>query len=234
MSFCCLLAKSCLTLETPWTAARQASVFNCLWEFAQIHVHWVSDTIQRSHPPSPPSPPALNLSQHQGLFQWGSSLHQVAKVLELQLQHLSFQWILRVWSPCCPRDSWESSPALQFKSISSSALNLLYATTLISVHDYWKKHSFDYMDFIGKVIALSFNMMSRFVIAFHPRSKYLLISWLQAPSTVILEPKKIKSATVSIFPHLFAMKWWDQMPWSWLCFEASFFAFLFQFHQEAL
>ena len=62
----------------------------------------------------------------------------------------------------------------------------------------------------------------------------LLIPWLQAPSTVILEPKKIKSATVSIFPHLFAMKWWDQMPWSWLCFEASFFALLFQFHQEAL
>ena len=59
------------------------------------HVHWVSDAIQLSHPLSSPSPPALNLSQHQGLFQWVSSLHQVAKVLEFQLQHQSFQWILR-------------------------------------------------------------------------------------------------------------------------------------------
>ena len=59
-----------------------------------------------------------------------------------------------------------------------------------------------------------FNMLSRLVITFLPRSKHLLISWLQSPSTVILEPRKIKSATVSLFPHLFAVKWWDQMPWS--------------------
>ena len=61
-----------------------------LLDFVQTHVHWISDAIQRSHPLS--SPPALNLSQHQGLFQWISSLHQVAKILELQLQHQSFQW----------------------------------------------------------------------------------------------------------------------------------------------
>ena len=65
-----------------------------LLEFAQTHVHSVGDAVQPSHPLSPPSPPALNLSQHQGLFQWVSSSHQVAKVLELQLQHQSFQWIL--------------------------------------------------------------------------------------------------------------------------------------------
>ena len=64
--------------------------------FAQIHVHWVSGAIQPSHPLPSPSPPALNLSQHQGLFQWGASSHQVAKVLELQFQHQSFQWIFRV------------------------------------------------------------------------------------------------------------------------------------------
>ena len=68
--------------------------------------------------------------------------------------------------------------------------------------------------FTGKVLSLLFNMLSRFVIPFLPRSKCLLISWLQSPSTVILEPKKIKSVTVPISPHLFAMKWWDQMPWS--------------------
>ena len=65
-------------------------------EFAQTHVHWVSDAIQLSHPLSSPSPPVFNLSQHQGLFQWVGSWHQVAKVLELQLQYQSFQWILRV------------------------------------------------------------------------------------------------------------------------------------------
>ena len=64
-------------------------------EFTQTHVHWVSDTIQPSHPLSFPSPPTFNLSQHQGLFQWVSSSHQVAKVLEFQLQHQSFHWTSR-------------------------------------------------------------------------------------------------------------------------------------------
>ena len=64
-------------------------------EFTQTHVHRVSDAIQTSHPLSSPSPPAFNLSQHQGLFKWVSSLHQVAKVLEFQLQHQSFQWTPR-------------------------------------------------------------------------------------------------------------------------------------------
>ena len=68
--------------------------------------------------------------------------------------------------------------------------------------------------FVGKVMSLLLNMLSKFVIAFLPRSKNLLISWLQSPSAVILEPRKIKSVTVPLFPHLFAMKWWDQVPWS--------------------
>ena len=67
-------------------------VHHQLLEFTQTHVHRVSDAIQPSHPLSSPSPPALNLFQHQGLFKWVSSLHQVAKVLEFQLQHQSFQW----------------------------------------------------------------------------------------------------------------------------------------------
>ena len=69
-------------------------VHHRLPEFTQTHVHWVSDTIQPSHPLSSPSPPALNLSQHHGLFKWVTSLHQAAKVLEFQLQHQSFQWII--------------------------------------------------------------------------------------------------------------------------------------------
>ena len=65
-------------------------------ELAQTHVHWVGDAIQLSHPLSSPSPPAFNFSQHQNLFQWVSSSHKVAKVLDFQLQHQSFQWIFRI------------------------------------------------------------------------------------------------------------------------------------------
>ena len=88
----------------------------------------------------------------------------------------------------------------QFESIISLELNLLYGPTLTSVHDYWKNHSFDYMDLCwqSNVFALLFNTLSRFVIAFLSRSKCLLNSYLQSPCAVILEPKKIKSVTVSI------------------------------------
>ena len=82
--------------------------------------------------------------------------------------------------------------------------------------------------FVGTVMSLLFNMLSRFVIAFLPQKKYLLISRLQSSSAVILEPKKLKSVTVSIFPHLFAMKWWDQMPWS-LFFECWVLSHLFHY-----
>jgi len=99
---------------------------------------------------------------------------------------------------CCPRDSQESSPTPQIKSINSLALSLLYDPTVTSIHDCWKNHSCDQMDFVSKVMSLCFNMLSRFVIAFLPRSKYLLILWLQSPPTIILDPRKIKSVTVSI------------------------------------
>ena len=112
-------------------------------EFAQTHVHGVSDAIQPSHPLLPPSFPAFNFSQHQGLFQWISSLHQVAKVLELQYQ--SFQWIFRtdflydwlVWSPCSPRDSRVFSSTIVRKH------QFFYGQTLTWIHDYWKNFSFD-------------------------------------------------------------------------------------------
>ena len=126
-------------------------VHHQLSEFTQTHVHWVGDAIQPSHPLSSPSPPTFNLSQHQGLFQWVSSLHQVAKVLEFQLQHQSLQWIFRtdllqdglVGSPCSPRNSQESSLPPQFKSINSLVLSFLYSPTLKSIPDYWKNHSLD-------------------------------------------------------------------------------------------
>ena len=93
---CCSVAELCLTLCDSMDCSTSGfPVLRYLPEFAQTHVHWISDAIQPSHPLSYSSLSAFNLSQHQGLFQWVSSLHQVAKVLEFQLQHQSFQWIFR-------------------------------------------------------------------------------------------------------------------------------------------
>ena len=89
-------AQSCPTIQDPMDHSTPGlPVYHQLPEFTQTHVHWVGDVIQPSHPLSPPSPHALNLSQHQGPFKWVSSSHQVAKVLEFQLQHQSFQWTPR-------------------------------------------------------------------------------------------------------------------------------------------
>ena len=137
-----------------WTAARQASLSitnsQSLLKLMSIELVMLSNHVILM---LSLSPFAFNPSQRQGLFQWIGSSNQVAKVLEFQLQHQSFQWICRndflydglVGSPCCPRDSEESSPTPQFKSINSLALNFHYGPILISVHDYWKNHSFDYM-----------------------------------------------------------------------------------------
>ena len=123
-------------------------------EFTQTDVHRVVDAIQPSHPLSSPSPPAPNPSQHQGLFQCVNSSHEVVKGLEFQLQHQSFQWTPRtdllqdglVGSPCSPRDSQESSPTPQFKSINFLAFSFLHSPTLTSIHDHWKNHSLDQTD----------------------------------------------------------------------------------------
>ena len=92
---------------------------------------------------------------------------------------------------------------LQHQSINSSALSFLYNPTLISIRDYWKNYSIDKRTIVGKVISLLINILSRLVIAFLPRAKYLLISWLQSPSAVILELQKIQSLTVSfVYPSI--------------------------------
>ena len=173
-------------------------------ESTQSHAHWVSDAIQVSHPLSSPSPPALNLSQHQGLFK--SALH--------------IRWP-KYWS-----FSFNISPSNEHPGLISFRMDWL---DLLAVHGtlkslfqhhtskasiLWRSAFFivqlshPYMTtgktialtrwtFVGKVMSLLFNTLSRLVITFLPRSKCLLISWLQSPSAVILEPRKIKSATVS-------------------------------------
>ena len=93
----CSVAKSCPNFCNPMNCSKPGfPAFYYLLEFTQTHAHWVGDAIQRCHPLSIPSPPAFNLSQHQSLFQWVSSSHQVAKVLGLQLPHQSFRRILRI------------------------------------------------------------------------------------------------------------------------------------------
>src|SRR5574341_1416016 len=200
------VTQSCQTFCDPVNRSTPGlPVHHQLPEFTQTHVHLVSDAIQPSHPLSSPSPPAPNPSQHQSLFQSVNSLHEVAKVLEFQPQHHSFQRNPRadllqnglVGSPCCPRDSQESSPRTQFKSINSSVLSFLYSPTLTSIHDYWKTIALTRRTFVDKLMSLLFNMLSRLVITFLPSSKRPFISWLQSPSAVILEPQTIKSDTVS-------------------------------------
>ena len=162
-------------------------VHHQLLEFTQTHVHWVGDTIQPSHPLLSPSPPALNLSQPQGLFKWVSSLHQVAKVLEFQLQHQSFQWTPRTISF---RMDWLDLLVVQgtLKSLlqhHSSKASILHCSALFIFqvsHLYMttgKTIALTRQTIIGKVMSLLFNMLSSLVITFFARSNHLLISWLQ-------------------------------------------------------
>ena len=146
------VAQSCPTLSDTMNRSTQGlPVHHHLPEFTQTHVHRAGDAIQPYHPLSSPSPPAPNPFQHQSLFQWVNSSHEVAKVLEFQLKHHSFQRTSRadllqnelVGSPCSPRDSQESSPTPQVKSINSLALSFLHSPTLTSIHDHWKNHSLD-------------------------------------------------------------------------------------------
>ena len=120
-------------------------------ESTRTHVYWVSDAIQSSHPLSSPSPPVLNPSQHQGLFKWVSSSHQVAKVLGVSVSTSVLPMNTQDWSAL----GWTGWISLQSKGLSrvfsnttvqnhsSSVLSFLYSPTLTSIHDYWKNHSLD-------------------------------------------------------------------------------------------
>ena len=199
------VAQSRSTLCSPMDCSMPGfPVHHQLPQLAQTHVHWVSDAIQPPHPLSSPS--LLPLIFPSIRIQWVSSAHQVAKVLEFQLQHLSFQWIFKidflqdglVWSPC--------SPGI-LKSLlqhHSSKASILWCSVFFIVqlsHPYMttgKTIALTRWIFVSKVISLLFNKLSRLATAFLPRSKRLLASWLQLSSVVILEPKKIKCLTVFI------------------------------------
>ena len=162
-------------------------VHHQLPEFTQTHAHRVGDAIQLSHPLSSPFPPAPNPSQHQGVFQWVNSSHEVAKVLEFQPQHQYFQEYPGLVSF---RMDWMDLLAVQgtLKSLlqhHSSKASIFWRSAFFTVQLSYpytttgKTIAFPRWTFVGKIISLLFNMLSRSVITFLPRSKHLLNSWLQ-------------------------------------------------------
>ena len=127
-------------------------------------------------------------------------------------QHQSFEYS-RLISLLSRGFSRVSSNTSSNASVFQCSAFFIDCPALTAVHDYWKDHNLAYTDFCCKIMSFLFNTLSRFVIAFLPRSNHLLISWLQSPSAVILDCKKRKSVTISNFsPSIY--HWWDWMPWS--------------------
>ena len=172
-------------------------VHHQLPELAQIRVHWIGDAIQPSHPLLSPSP-AFSLCQHQGLFlwvlrirwpnYWSFSFNISPSNGYSRLTSFRINWSLAVQRTFMSLLQYHGSKAsiLRCSAFSIVQLSHPYMTT-------GKTIALTRQIFVGKIISLLFNMLSRLVITFLPRSKCLLISWLQSPSAVILELKKIKS-----------------------------------------
>ena len=167
-------------------------VHHQLPESTQTHAHWVCYAIQPFHPLSSPCPPSLNLSQHQGLFPWVSSSHQLGKVLEFQLQQQFFKWTSRT---DLLKMEW-----LHF--LKSKGFSRVFSKITVQKHHlffssfYIVQLSHSYMTtgeiitltrqtFVGQVMSLLFNRQCRLLINFLSKRKHLLIPWLQSPSAVI-------------------------------------------------
>ena len=201
------VTQTCPTLCDPMGCSTPGlPVHHQLPESTLTHVHWVSDAIQPSHPLSSSSPPALNLSQHQGRCNESALRIRWPKYWSVSFTISSsneYLWIISF------RKDWFDLLALQgtLKSLlqnHSSKASILQCSAFFIVQlshpcmTIGKTIALTRQTFAGKVMSLLFKVLSRLVIAFLPRSKSLLISWLQSPSSVILEPRKIKSATVSL------------------------------------
>ena len=208
-------------LRVPWTAARQASVFNCLGICSNSCPlsRWYYPAVSSSIAPfssCPQSFPASGSFSGSHLFASGGQNFGASSspsVLPINIQY------------------WFPSGLTGLISLLSKGLSTVFSSTTVWKHQFFgtqpslQSNSHPYMttgksialtrqNFVSKVISLLFNTLSRFFITFLPRSNHLLISWLQSPSTVILESKKMKSVTVSTFFPSIVMKWWDQMSWS--------------------
>ena len=211
------VAQLCPTLCNPMDRSTPGPpVHHQLSEFTQTHVHWVNDAIQPSLPLSSPSPPAFSLSQHQGLFKYWSFSFNISPSNEHSglISYLGWTgWI-----------SLQSKGTLKgLLQHPSSKASIIWRSAFFIVqisHPYMttgKTIALTRQTFVGKVVSLLFNMLSRLVITFLPRSKSLLISWLQPPSAVILEPPQNK---VSHCFHCFPI----YLPWSdgTRCHDLSF------------
>ena len=195
------VAQSCPTLWDFMNCSTPGlPVHHQLPEFTQTHVHQVSDAIQPSHPLLSPSPLAPNPSQHQSLFQWVNSSHEVAKVLDFSFsispsnEHPGLISFRMDWLDLLAVQGTLKSLLQHHRSKASIPWCSAFFTVQFS-HPYMttgKTIALTRQTFVGKVISLLFNMLSKLVITFLPRSKHLLISWLQSPSTVILEPPQNK------------------------------------------
>ena len=199
------------------------SVVHYLPEGVQINVHWVGDAIQPPHCLLPSSPFAFNLSSisvfsNESVFRirWPkysrfsiSPSNEYSRLISFRMDWLDLLAVQGTLKSLLQHHNLKASilqrPAFFMVQLSHSYMTSRKTITLTR----WT--------FVGKVISLLFNMLSRLVIAFLPRSKRLLISWLRSPSAVILEPYFWTENSLSLFPlfpHLFAMKWWDQILWS--------------------
>ena len=212
---CCSVNKSFSTLCDPMNCRIPGfPVLHYLLEFAQTHVYWVGDAIQASHPLLPPSPPALNLSQYQDLFSnesalcirwpkdWSFSFNISPSNEHSGLISFRMGWLdlLAVQGTLKSLIQHHSSKASVLQCSAFFIVQLSHAciTTgkIIALT----------RGFVDKVMSLIFNMLSILVTTFLQRSKCLLISWLQSPSAVILEPPQKSLILFPLFPHLFAMK----------------------------
>ena len=193
----CSVAQSCLTLCDPMDCSTpDFPVLYRVPEFAQTHVHWVGDAIQTFCPLLPFSPFAFNLSQYQEVFQWVRLFTSSGQSIGVSASASVLPMNIQGWFPL----GLTGLISLLFKELSR-----VFSSTTVQKHQFfgtypflwfsshmctwlWINHSSSIQTFVSKVMSLLFNMLSRLVIAFLPRSKRLLISWLQSPSAVILEP----------------------------------------------
>ena len=188
------VAQSCLTLCDPINRSTPGlPVHHQLQEFTQTHVHWVGDAIQPSHPLSYSSPPASGSFPMSQLFAWGGQSIGVQLQLVPSKEHPGLISFRMDWLDLLAVQGTLKS-LLQHHSSKASILQRSAFFTVQLSHPYMttgKTIALTRRTFVGKVMSLLLNMLSRLVITFLPRSECLLISWLQSPSAVILEPKKL-------------------------------------------
>ena len=195
-------------------------VIHCVLEFTQSHAHCVNGATQPFHSLSLSSPPDLNLSQHQGLFQWVGSLLTGSQRIGALASASVLPVNIQGWCPL----GWTAWISLQTKGLSVSP------STTVRKHQFFDSRTFLWPNSytctwlmekpwlwlygpLSAIMSLLFNMLSGLVIDFLPRSKHLLISWLQSPHSVIMKPKKIKFVTASSFSPSICHEWWHQTPW---------------------